>query len=376
LGGQGLLSGQSKHAVCPGPHSDQLPAIYMRESRRVSQSFLFTQRFNPKLVMRSGPADKLDDPLPDLFGFVRTTLKSSALAEMQIWSGGKTVAPGSSITASDSTEAEGWSREALVDGYASGAEIVDWPDWLAGLSQRREAQHELAALEAQWRTEQAPADITVVRGDPMSQGSSLSSFGRALRLRMGVHDGEARESQVQKVRTYLNQRLPRPVRFLAGFLGELVGVAFPDDGDEQLRAARGSASIMQARMRMAVEAFVRSQADVAPQVFVLEDAQWADETTLDLVDALLGCKDLRFAAFVFARPELDLRHPQLWGRKNVTRLALAPLSPASSERMVAAALPHASPTLRTSIVERAGGNALFLEELVRSVHSMGLKPRA
>jgi uncharacterized membrane protein len=65
-------------------HPDELPAIYMRESRRVSQSFLYTQQFNPKLVLRSGATDKLDDPLPDLFGFVRTTLKPSALAEMHI----------------------------------------------------------------------------------------------------------------------------------------------------------------------------------------------------------------------------------------------------------------------------------------------------
>lgn len=63
---------------------DELPSIYMRESRRVSQSFLYTQRFNPKLVLRSGPAERLDDPLPDLFGFVRTTLKASPLAEMQV----------------------------------------------------------------------------------------------------------------------------------------------------------------------------------------------------------------------------------------------------------------------------------------------------
>ena len=61
-----------------------LPAIYMRESRRVSQSFLYTKEFNPKLVLRSGATDKLDDPLPDLHGFVRTTLKASALAEMHI----------------------------------------------------------------------------------------------------------------------------------------------------------------------------------------------------------------------------------------------------------------------------------------------------
>jgi uncharacterized membrane protein len=63
---------------------DELPAIYMRESRRVSQSFLYTQQFKPKLILRNGATDKLDDPLPDLFGFVRTTLKPNALAEMNI----------------------------------------------------------------------------------------------------------------------------------------------------------------------------------------------------------------------------------------------------------------------------------------------------
>ena len=78
---EGAAKGGKYHKVM---RPEQLPAIYMRESRRVSQSFLYTQRFNPKLVLRTGPADKLDDPLPDLFGFVRTTLKSSALAEMQI----------------------------------------------------------------------------------------------------------------------------------------------------------------------------------------------------------------------------------------------------------------------------------------------------
>jgi hypothetical protein len=63
---------------------NELPAIYMRESRRVSQSFLYTQQFNPKLILRSGATDKLDDPLPDLHGFVRTTLKPSPLVEMHI----------------------------------------------------------------------------------------------------------------------------------------------------------------------------------------------------------------------------------------------------------------------------------------------------
>jgi signal transduction histidine kinase len=71
-----------------------------------------------------------------------------AMAEMQVWSDGNNIAPGSIITASDSTEADGWSQNALVDGFASGADILDWPAWLAGLSQRREVEHQLAVLDA------------------------------------------------------------------------------------------------------------------------------------------------------------------------------------------------------------------------------------
>jgi signal transduction histidine kinase len=70
-----------------------------------------------------------------------------ALAEMQVWSGGKNIADGRSVNAADATEKEGWSKAALVDGFTSSANIVDWPAWLAGLSQRREIEHQLALLE-------------------------------------------------------------------------------------------------------------------------------------------------------------------------------------------------------------------------------------
>lgn len=70
-----------------------------------------------------------------------------ALAEMQVWSGEKNIAPGSDVNASDSTEGDGWSRVALVDGFASGADILDWPTWLSGLSQRREIEQQLGLIE-------------------------------------------------------------------------------------------------------------------------------------------------------------------------------------------------------------------------------------
>ncbi len=62
----------------------QLPAIYIKESRLVSQSFLHEKRFVPVLAFRSGPTDKLPEALPPLGGFVRTTPKPSPLVEVAI----------------------------------------------------------------------------------------------------------------------------------------------------------------------------------------------------------------------------------------------------------------------------------------------------
>jgi serine/threonine protein kinase/tetratricopeptide (TPR) repeat protein len=219
--------------------------------------------------------------------------------------------------------------------------------------------------ELMQRLEMAPnrPELMVCRGDPMSRGSSLSSFGRALRALMGIHDGEAPNDQVLKVKQHVQARLPRTLRFLAAFLGELIGVPFPDDQDEPLRAARASAQLMQSRLRMALEAFLRALD--RPQILLFEDMHWADDTSLDLVDWLLGCPDLRLCVFAFARPEIATRLPTLWERRNVTRLTLSPLSPLAAERLVAAALPTTDAAVRANIVRRAGGNALFLEELVR-----------
>jgi uncharacterized membrane protein len=62
----------------------QLPAIYIKETRIVSRSFLYEQRFQPRLLLKTGPTDRLPDALPPLYGYVRTTPKQSPLVEMPI----------------------------------------------------------------------------------------------------------------------------------------------------------------------------------------------------------------------------------------------------------------------------------------------------
>ncbi|MGL6074093.1 MAG: VWA domain-containing protein [Fimbriiglobus sp.] len=67
---------------------NQLPAIYIKESRRVSQSFIYKEPFVPKITASGGSSEVLPQGLPNalprLKGFVRTTMKQNILAGMSL----------------------------------------------------------------------------------------------------------------------------------------------------------------------------------------------------------------------------------------------------------------------------------------------------
>jgi signal transduction histidine kinase len=66
-----------------------------------------------------------------------------ALAELQVYSGGRNVALGVDVQSLDSFHFEPrplWEREFLVDGYSSQNQLIEFPDWLAGLDRRRQLE--------------------------------------------------------------------------------------------------------------------------------------------------------------------------------------------------------------------------------------------
>src|SRR5206468_2539775 len=64
----------------------QLPAIYMKETRLISQSFFHEKPFTPDLLLRAGPTEGLPDKLPQLHGFVRATPREGPLVQLPIMS--------------------------------------------------------------------------------------------------------------------------------------------------------------------------------------------------------------------------------------------------------------------------------------------------
>jgi uncharacterized membrane protein len=62
-----------------------LPAIYIKESRRISQSFIYDKPFLPQhRIVGGGITEGIPTQLPPLRGFVRTTFKESPLAQFRI----------------------------------------------------------------------------------------------------------------------------------------------------------------------------------------------------------------------------------------------------------------------------------------------------
>ncbi|MEY5027454.1 MAG: hypothetical protein RLZZ244_2982 [Verrucomicrobiota bacterium] len=76
-----------------------------------------------------------------------------SLSELEVWSGNQNVARGKPVFSSGSREKDGWSADALVDGFTSRANIVNPATWLTGLSHRRALEHRIAEIEQQRETQ-------------------------------------------------------------------------------------------------------------------------------------------------------------------------------------------------------------------------------
>ena len=226
-----------------------------------------------------------------------------------------------------------------------------------------------------------PVEVWIGRGDPLSAGSPYGLLAPALRRAAGIQDGEPLEVQRQKLRARVMRHASVDVARTTRFLGELVGVSFGDESFPsagrgpsdssfgEVRAARQDPLLMAERVRRAFEHFLAIETSAQPLAIVLEDLQWGDLPTVKLVDATLrALPDRPWMVLALARPEIHEMFPRLWAERGAQELRLDELTKKGSEKLVRRVLGDAaSDVLVARIVEQAGGNAFYLEELVRAV---------
>ncbi|MBZ0238989.1 MAG: AAA family ATPase, partial [Deltaproteobacteria bacterium] len=211
--------------------------------------------------------------------------------------------------------------------------------------------------------------VWIGRGDPMSAGSPFGIVAQALRGALGLVEGVP----IETLREQLHERLsalvaPDDLRRVRDFLGELLNVPFSAGGHPALASARRDPVLMGDQVRHAVHDFLAASARSGPVVMILEDLQWGDLSSVNLVESVLAAlAELPIAVIALGRPNVTTLFPQLWEKVGCVRVPLQPLTRRACERIVRTVMPRIDAQVLETILDRAGGNAFLLEELTRCV---------
>jgi eukaryotic-like serine/threonine-protein kinase len=211
-------------------------------------------------------------------------------------------------------------------------------------------------------------EIWMGRGDPMHAGSPYAILAQALRSAIGLAQAEDRELQRVKLRDRVARHVPAEAQQrVSEFLGELLGLGFPDQDSVQLAAARRDASLMGDQVRRAFEDFLQAETAAHPVVLVVEDLQWGDLPTVKLIDsALRALAEAPLVVLAVARPEVHELFPGVWSERGVQEIRVGALTKRAASALVKEMLGELPAEDLDGLLQRASGNALYLEELIRA----------
>ena len=196
---------------------------------------------------------------------------------------------------------------------------------------------------------------------PQHTDSALyPTIGQMERAAGFTHD-DTPQTKLDKLDALLAQSVTSPHD--AALLAEMLSL--PNDG-----RYRTLELTPQQQRQKTLETLVLQVAALArqnPVLMILEDAHWADATSLELFDRIIGkILSLRVLLVITYRPEFE---PPWIGRPYVTALTLNRLG----EREIAAMIERVTgkkslpESIRQDIIERTDGIPLFVEEMTKAV---------
>jgi tetratricopeptide (TPR) repeat protein len=219
-----------------------------------------------------------------------------------------------------------------------------------GVGKSRLANEFLGSLEG----------TTILTGRSLPYGESITYWPLAEMVKgaADIADDDPLDVAIEKLRECC------PAEAVADLLGLATGV---------LEAVHGERS--QQEISWAAREWAQLMAQTQPLVLVFEDIHWAEEPLLELIEHMTAwVRDGSLLILCLARPELlDVRSDWGGGRVRATAIELEPLGEADSQQLIDALGDDGemSPETRRALLEKTGGNPLFLEEVMLTVAECG-----
>lgn len=213
------------------------------------------------------------------------------------------------------------------------------------------------------------------RCQSFTQSTSYSPLIEVLRSAFGIAANDAQPIARTKLRA--------AVRLLPGAqaeqhqtaLAHLLGI---DAGASGARALDPRA--LQAAIIVAIRGVLEALTQRGAVVVAVEDIHWADAASVELLTIVMELTDrLPLMLLVTCRPETAGEawtfrfHAERNYPHRLTEIRVAALESSASEELADGLLrvSNVPAALRTAVLERAGGNPLFLEEIVRGLAEQG-----
>lgn len=187
-------------------------------------------------------------------------------------------------------------------------------------------------------------------------------FRRTLDL-MGQQAG----TRLERLETYFDN-LGFPLAETVPFFAMTFGIPLSDAYDKPSLSARLIKTRIQEILRAVGERIAREQ----PLLLIVEDLQWADPDTLDLLKYLWEKRSAHRILLVFtARPEFQnpWEQDELATAISLENLASDQITSLATQLVAGKGLPT---LLLDQLVRKADGNPLFLEEVMRNILETGL----
>ena len=239
-------------------------------------------------------------------------------------------------------------------------------------------------LMAEWRNEIADR-IEWMEGRCFAHTTALSygPFLDVLRRYAGIEGDHSEAEALTHLLAAVAGPFPGDTEAYA-LLANLLALPPPADGSALL-AGLPAEAIRQKLFDLMADLFTHL-AQERPTLLVIEDAHWADVTSLELIERLLALTDrLPLAIIGVMRNGLGSEAPlsrllacaQAGHADRFISITLALLSPTSSQELVERLLEMTElPTvLRPLILDKAEGNPFFVEEVIRALIEQGALAR-